>query len=141
VAYIQASCPASIFYYSKYERTLFRKLRAKYPHVCRARGNENYYASDYETIKAVQALASETHIAIMVIHHVRKGAADNDPIDKISGTLGLSSGADSLLILDRDSNGATLYGRGRDIEEMDRALAAQREPLEFIGELIEDSSG
>jgi RecA-family ATPase len=47
----------------------------------RARANENYYASEYETIKAVQALASETNIAIMVIHHVRKGAADNDPID------------------------------------------------------------
>ena len=77
----------------------------------RARGNDNYYASDYETTKALQAIASETSIAILIIHHVRKGAADNDPIDKISGTLGLSGGSDSLLILDRDSNGAALYGR------------------------------
>jgi predicted ATP-dependent serine protease len=42
----------------------------------RARGNDNnYYASDYETIKALQAIASETSIAILIIHHVRKGAA------------------------------------------------------------------
>ncbi len=32
--YINASQPAAIFYYSKYERTLYRKLRQKYPHVC-----------------------------------------------------------------------------------------------------------
>jgi len=32
--YIQASQPCSIYYYSKYERTLYRKLRAKYPHIC-----------------------------------------------------------------------------------------------------------
>jgi AAA domain len=93
----------------------------------RARGNDNYYASDYETTKALQAIASETSTAILIIHHVRKGAADNDPIDKISGTLGLSGGSDSLLILDRDSNGATLYGRGRDIEEMERTVRFNRE--------------
>jgi hypothetical protein len=48
-------------------------------------------------------------------------------LSMISGTLGLSGGANSLLILDRDSNGATLYGRGRDIEEMDRAVLFNRE--------------
>ena len=33
-AYMQASKPCAIYYYSKYERTIYRKLRAKYPHVC-----------------------------------------------------------------------------------------------------------
>jgi predicted RecB family nuclease len=32
--YMQASNPCTIYYYSKYERTLYRKLRARYPHVC-----------------------------------------------------------------------------------------------------------
>ena len=35
-AYIKASRPAAIYYYSKYERTLYRKLQSKYPHVCAA---------------------------------------------------------------------------------------------------------
>lgn len=35
-AYIQASRPCAIYYYSKYERTIYRKLQAKYPHVCTA---------------------------------------------------------------------------------------------------------
>ena len=33
-AYMQAQMPCSIYYYSKYERTLYRKLRDKYPDIC-----------------------------------------------------------------------------------------------------------
>jgi predicted RecB family nuclease len=32
--YMQAAQPCTIYYYSKYERTIYRKLRQKYPHVC-----------------------------------------------------------------------------------------------------------
>lgn len=32
--HIQAAQPCAIYYYSKYERTIYRKLRQKYPHVC-----------------------------------------------------------------------------------------------------------
>jgi len=32
--YMQASKPCSIYYYSKYERTIYRKLRGRYPNVC-----------------------------------------------------------------------------------------------------------
>lgn len=32
--YIHAAQPCAIYYYSKYERTIYRKLRQKYPHVC-----------------------------------------------------------------------------------------------------------
>lgn len=34
LAYMQAARPCSIYYYSKYERTIYRKLREKYPQVC-----------------------------------------------------------------------------------------------------------
>jgi predicted RecB family nuclease len=33
-SYMQAARPCTIYYYSKYERTIYRKLREKYPHVC-----------------------------------------------------------------------------------------------------------
>jgi hypothetical protein len=90
-------------------------------------GKENQYSADYETVKALQAIASEFNIAILIVHHVRKGSDDGDPIDKISGTLGLSGGADCLLILDSGTAGVTLYGRGRDIEEFSRAVRFNRE--------------
>jgi predicted RecB family nuclease len=32
--FMQASLPCAIYYYSKYERTIYRKLREKYPDVC-----------------------------------------------------------------------------------------------------------
>lgn len=83
---------------------------------------ESLYEADYNAIKGLQALASEFGIAIIVVHHTRKGGTEADPFEKVSGTLGLSGAADSALILDRDGNGATLYGRGRDIEEIESAV-------------------
>jgi RecA-family ATPase len=85
------------------------------------KGSESFYEADYHAIKSLQAIASETGIAIIVVHHTRKGGADGDPFEKVSGTLGLSGAADSVMILDRDSQGATIYGRGRDIEEIESA--------------------
>jgi hypothetical protein len=85
-------------------------------------GKDNMYESDYHAIKGLQKLASEYRVAIVVVHHTRKGGGDADPFEKVSGTLGLSGAADTTLVLDRDSNGATLYGRGRDIEEIESAV-------------------
>jgi RecA-family ATPase len=80
-------------------------------------GKETLYEADYHAIKGLQALASTYNIAIVVVHHTRKGLGETDPFEKVSGTLGLSGAADTTIILDRDGSGATLYGRGRDIEE------------------------
>jgi hypothetical protein len=89
-----------------------------------ARGDkENAYEADYHAIKGLQALASEFGVAIIVVHHTRKGGSDSgDPFEKVSGTLGLSGAADTTIVLDRDGNGATIYGRGRDIEEIESAV-------------------
>jgi hypothetical protein len=83
---------------------------------------DNMYEADYNAIKGLQALASEFQVAIIVVHHTRKGGSDVDPFEKVSGTLGLSGAADTTIVLDRDSNGATLYGRGRDVEEIESAV-------------------
>ena len=88
-----------------------------------ARGkDQTLYESDYQAIKELQSLAMETGVAIIVVHHTRKSAAETDPFEKVSGTLGLSGAADTTLILDRDQSGCTLYGRGRDIEEIETAV-------------------
>lgn len=80
------------------------------------------YEADYLAIKELHAVAMQTGVGIIVIHHTRKSGAESDPFEKVSGTLGLSGAADSTVILDRDQNGTTLYGRGRDIEEFERAI-------------------
>lgn len=85
------------------------------------------YQADYDTIRLLQQLASETGVAIVAVTHVRKGKAESDPFEKVSGTLGLSGAADTVLILDSDSNGVTMYGRGRDIEEIETAVSFDKE--------------
>jgi len=48
------------------------------------------------------------HIAILIVHHLRKAASDGDVQDKISGTLGLTGAADTFLVLDGAKSGMTL---------------------------------
>lgn len=84
--------------------------------------DQQLYDADYSSLRDLQQLAAEKGVAIIVVHHTRKSTAEIDPFDAISGTLGLSGAADTALILRRDANGSTLYGRGRDIEEVETAL-------------------
>jgi hypothetical protein len=53
--------------------------------------------------------------------HTRKMEAE-DPLEAISGTNGVTGAADAVLVLARGSKGTTLYGRGRDIEEIETAM-------------------
>ena len=96
----------------------------------RAVGSEaNPYASDYRDIGVLKALADRHRIAILLIHHLRK-LNDDDPMNMISGTTGLSGATDSNFVLrknKRGENSATLYCTGRDI--VYRELS-----LEFDGE-------
>lgn len=42
--YLQSRRPCAMYYYSKYERTLYRKLQAKYPDVCSADEIESLFS-------------------------------------------------------------------------------------------------
>jgi hypothetical protein len=84
-------------------------------------GAKQLYSSDYEAISELQKVASDYGIAIVVLHHDRKAEGD-DPFDTVSGTLGLTGAADTVLIIKRRQNGVVLYARGRDIEESETAL-------------------
>jgi nucleotide-binding universal stress UspA family protein len=95
-------------------------------------GRDNSYEADYQAIKGLQELASRHGVAVVVVHHTRKGTSEIDPIEKVSGTLGLSGAADTIMVLDRDSNGATLYGRGRDIEEIESAVEFDKETCRWV---------
>lgn len=88
--------------------------------------DQTLYEGDYQSIKELQGLAMETGVAIVVVTHTRKSPADNDPFEKVSGTLGLSGAADSTVILDRDGHGCTAYGRGRDLDEFEVAMTFDR---------------
>ena len=89
---------------------------------------ENDYDADYRQAAQLQRIASRYNLAVVVIHHTRKMAAD-DPFDEVSGTRGLTGAADSVLVLkcpDR-SQQPVLYGRGRDLEEIETAMQFDKE--------------
>ncbi|PBC00885.1 AAA family ATPase [Mesorhizobium sp. WSM3860] len=83
--------------------------------------NQNAYESDYATLSPLQRWATEHGVAVIALHHTKKGGAD-DPLEALSGSNGMSACADTTLVLDRDQNGTTLYVRGRDVEEKESAL-------------------
>jgi hypothetical protein len=55
--------------------------------------------------------------------------AADDPFDEVSGTRGLTGAADGVLVLKKDSGSQqpVLYGRGRDLEEVETALQFDKE--------------
>lgn len=57
----------------------------------------------------------------------------------ISGTNGITGAADSTLVLTRDGNGSKLYGRGRDVEEVEKALRFEDGRWHSIGDVAEAS--
>ena len=101
---------------------------------------KNAYEQDYLAIKALQEIASTRNIAVIIITHTRKAQSESgDPFEKVSGTLGLSGAADSVLILDSDSQGKKLYVRGRDIEEKESAVMLDKMTCKWriLGEATE----
>jgi AAA domain/Transcriptional regulator, AbiEi antitoxin len=79
------------------------------------------YLDDYAAISGMQKLASKYNIGIVIVHHDRKADAD-DVFDTVSGTLGLTGAADTILIMKRQAGAVGLYVRGRDIEEVEKAV-------------------
>lgn len=96
------------------------------------KGNQDAYAADYEAISPLQRYASEHRLAIVVVHHVRKAEAE-DPLEAVSGTNGLTGAADTTLVLNRGADGTKLYGRGRDIEEIEKAIRFDKGVWEVLG--------
>jgi AAA domain len=84
-------------------------------------GKTQIYAEDYAAISGLQKLASKYNVGIIIVHHDRKSEAD-DVFDTVSGSLGLTGAADTILIMKRQAGAVTLHVRGRDIEEAEIAL-------------------
>lgn len=79
---------------------------------------DNIYAADYGDFSALKAVADKHNLAMMVVHHTRK-MADEDIMNTVSGSSGITGSADSIWVLKRASRGvgdATLTITGRDVE-------------------------
>ena len=87
----------------------------------------------------LKKLADKRHIAILLIRHLRK-LHDDDPMNMISGSTGLSGAADSIFVLQKSSrlaNIASLHCTGRDIP--DRTLKLEFGVEDHVWKLLDDS--
>lgn len=93
---------------------VFKCVRPK----TKGKDGSTLYEKDYDDLTPLQTLAKERGIAILVLHHTRKKMGiDNDPVEMVSGSMGMTAAPDSIYTLERHSdNTATLHITGRKFE-------------------------
>lgn len=107
--------------------------------IVRANTTDTSYANDYDDVRKIKQLADELEISILLVHHLRK-QGDGDPLNKISGTTGISGAMDAIFVLDkskRNADTATLVCTGRDIEYREMEMKLSKENC--VWTLVSDS--
>jgi AAA domain-containing protein len=89
-------------------------------------GNRQVYEADYEALSGLAKLANELALAILVVHHTRKLAAD-DLMETVSGSYGVSGAVDTILVMATKASGTVLDIRGRDVESAELAIEFSKE--------------
>lgn len=91
------------------------------------------YGNDVDELATLKQLAHELGISILAVHHTRKGSAECNPLERVSGTTGLTGTADTILILDRNvrSTKAKLQCVGKDIGAIELDLSFEPDTLTF----------
>lgn len=107
--------------------------------IIRKNDTDISYGNDYQEIRVLKELADTLGITLLLIHHLRK-QGDSDPLNKLSGSTGISGGVDAVFVLDvnqRSQGAATLYCTGRDIGY--RQLELRFEKEHCLWQLISDT--
>ena len=82
--------------------------------------NETAYATDYRELGKLKEFADNHHICILLLHHVRKMADQNDAFNMINGSNGVMGVLDTSWLIykkNRMDADATLLMTGRDISQ------------------------
>lgn len=119
-AKMSVEIPRNVFFANTIEKKLadglvddLRSLHRQKPSVrlmiidtySRARGSyraggANAYDADVQFLEPVQRMAIEENIAILFVHHDKKGAGfSSDSFERLSGTMGISGSSDAVLNL------------------------------------------
>ena len=94
-----------------------------------SKSGSDVFRSQYAEVSVLRKIAEDFQIAVIVVHHVRKGASDG-AIEAVAGTGGIAAAVDTLWLLKRKPEGeATLDIIGRETEEKTFALRFKQEPF------------
>ena len=106
--------------------------------IVRGTSSDVTYAGDYGEVRQLKEIADAHGLTILLLHHLRK-AGDSDPLNRLSGSTGLTGAMDAVYVLDRKRGDATavLTCTGRDIE--DRKLDLEMDGKNSTWTLLKDS--
>ncbi len=84
------------------------------PPVARGAG---IYEADYKALAPITTVANQYRCTILIVTHNRKGKSEGDPLEQVSGSLGLSGAVDGVFVIDGNRGDKTysLTLIGRDI--------------------------
>lgn len=91
----------------------FQRIRAE------AKRGESIYTTDYKEAGQLKSFADEHKICIVLVHHTKKARDISDTFANISGTMGLTGAADTMIVMHKESRedeNTKLSLTGRDIE-------------------------
>ena len=80
---------------------------------------QTLYSADYSDIKILRSVTNKYEITLLLVHHTRKMNDENDPINNISGSTGLTGATDGNWVLEkvkRSENHAKITIDNRDTE-------------------------
>jgi AAA domain len=105
--------------------------------LAKVRGGGNaeagLYQADYAAVSVLKEIADDYGIGVVVTHHDRK-KGDEDFLNMVSGTKGVTGAADTILYLTRErgSTEGLLRVESRDVEECQYKLEFQRDTGRWI---------
>jgi hypothetical protein len=87
--------------------------------------NANDYEYESEAATLLQRFAAKCQVAIIIIHHSRKGLGSEDFVDDVLGSTGLTGSVDTIIGFrrKRGTSDAEISIAGRDVDECEKALA------------------
>jgi len=64
--------------------------------------DKNIYACDYRDMTTLREITNKHNLTLLLIHHTRK-MSDNDPLNTLSGSMGLVGSVDGVFVLEKDT--------------------------------------
>ena len=96
--------------------------------------DNSLYSCDYRDMMALREITDKYKLTLLLVHHTRK-AHDSDPLNTLSGSMGLVGAADGILVLQkvkRVGDRAVLTIANRDTEEFCFDLEFNRDNCRWI---------
>jgi predicted ATP-dependent serine protease len=90
--------------------------------------NADDYEHESRAATLLQKLAAKHQIAIIIIHHSRKGMGSEDFVDDVLGSTGLTGAVDTIIGFrrKRGTSDAEISVTGRDVDEAEKGLAGDQ---------------